>query len=134
MYIIYPIYFLLFPIVWVLSNLSTFLVHLLGGHTKREGPVATEKDIAYFNSGCLTKKAFLSKNMGICCKVSCLLEKQQPEEIMVPRTDLCSLPIDCSFKEILNLVAQYGYTRWPVFDGDIDHVVGILYVKDLVNF
>ena len=37
----------LFPVVWILSHTAVFMVHLLGGHTKRVGPMATEEDIAY---------------------------------------------------------------------------------------
>lgn len=133
LYIIYPFYFLLFPFVWVLSNLSTFLVSLLGGHTKREGPVATEEDIAYLIRLSHEEGVFKQEHGNMLQSVMSFGETTA-REIMVPRTDLSSLPIDCGFKEILRLVSQYGYTRWPVYDGDIDHVVGILYVKDLINF
>jgi CBS domain containing-hemolysin-like protein len=133
MYVIYPIYFLLFPAVWVLSNLSTFLVSLIGGHTKREGPVATEEDIAYLIRLSHEEGVFKQEHGNMLQSVMSFGETTA-REIMVPRTDLSILPIDCDFKEILHLVSQYGYTRWPVYNGDIDHVVGILYVKDLINF
>lgn len=133
LYIIYPIYYLLFPAVWVLSNLSTFLVHLVGGRTKRVGPVATEEDIAYLIRLSHEEGVFKQEHGNMLQSVMSFKETTA-REIMVPRTDLCTLPIDCSFKEVLALVAHHGYTRWPVYEGDIDHVVGILYVKDLINF
>lgn len=133
MYIIYPIYFLLFPAVWVLSNLSTFIVSLIGGHTKREGPVATEEDIAYLIRLSHEEGVFKQAHGNMLQSVMSFGETTA-REIMVPRTDLSTLAIECSYQEILRLVSQYGYTRWPVYNGDIDHVVGILYVKDLINF
>jgi CBS domain containing-hemolysin-like protein len=133
MYIIYPMYFLLFPAVWILSNLSTFLVGLIGGHTKREGPLATEADIAYLIRLSHEEGVFKQEHGNMLQSVMSFRETTV-REIMVPRTDLSSLPLDCPFKELLRLVSQYGYTRWPVYDGDIDNVIGILYVKDLINF
>lgn len=133
MYIIYPVYFILFPIVWVLSNVSTFLVRLLGGRVKRDGPVATEADIAYLIRLSHEEGVF-KEDQGEMLKSVIAFRDITAREIMIPRTALCSLPVDSSLKEILHEVAQHGYTRWPVYQNDIDHVVGILYVKDLINY
>lgn len=133
LYIIYPIYFVLFPIVWILSNISMFLVRLAGGRTKRVGPVATEEDIAYLIRLSHEEGVF-EQEQGEMLKSVMAFRDITAREIMVPRTDLCSFSIDSSLTEILSEVAQHGYTRWPVYTEDIDHVVGVLYVKDLINF
>lgn len=133
MYIIYPIYYLFFPLVWILVHLSTFLVQLAGGRTRRVGPMATEEDIAYLIRLSHEEGVF-EQEQGEMLKSVMAFGDITAREIMVPRTDLCSLDIKSSLKEILAEVAQLGYTRWPVYDEDIDHVIGILYVKDLINF
>lgn len=133
MYVIYPIYFLLFPVVWVLSNISMFLVKLGGGRIKRHGPVATEEDIAYLINLSHEEGVF-KQEQGEMLKSVMAFRDITAREIMVPRTDLCTLASDSTLKEILSEVAQHGYTRWPVYTEDIDHVIGILYVKDLINF
>jgi CBS domain containing-hemolysin-like protein len=54
-------------------------------------------------------------------------------EIMVPRTDMVVLNLRDPFEENVKLV-QYGrFTRYPVVDGDKDHVVGSLHIKDLLS-
>ncbi len=53
-------------------------------------------------------------------------------EIMTPRTDMVSLPINCSWQEALEFVIQVGHTRIPVSDKNRDDIVGILYSKDLL--
>ena len=54
-------------------------------------------------------------------------------EVMIPRTDLVSLQRDLSVREALEVFLETGISRAPVSDGDIDDLVGILYLKDLVK-
>lgn len=53
-------------------------------------------------------------------------------EVMVPRIDVFALDVHNSIDEIRESVARAGHSRVPVYDGSIDRVVGILFVKDLV--
>lgn len=54
-------------------------------------------------------------------------------EVMIPRTDMVCVPIDMSFDELNKLATESQYTRYPVFDGDIDHITGLIHVKDLYS-
>ncbi len=54
-------------------------------------------------------------------------------EIMVPRTDVAYAPIDASVAEVTQLVIQSGHSRIPIYEGNIDNIVGILHAKDLLG-
>ncbi len=54
-------------------------------------------------------------------------------EVMIPRTDLTACAIDMTIDEAFELYSKEGYSRLPVYDGNIDTIVGILYFKDLVQ-
>ena len=54
------------------------------------------------------------------------------EAAMTPRTDLVSVPSDTTPGAILELAATTGYTRFPVTHDDLDHVIGMVHVKDLL--
>jgi CBS domain containing-hemolysin-like protein len=54
-------------------------------------------------------------------------------EIMVPRTDMVVLNLRDPFEENVKLVQHERFTRYPVVDGDKDHVVGSLHIKDLLS-
>jgi len=54
-------------------------------------------------------------------------------EIMVPRTDMIVLNLRDSYEENVKLVQNGRFTRYPVVDGDKDHVVGSLHIKDLLT-
>lgn len=53
-------------------------------------------------------------------------------EVMVPRPDIVSMPINISFEELLKVVRDDGHSRFPVYDGNLDKVIGIIYVKDIL--
>jgi len=55
-------------------------------------------------------------------------------EIMVPRPDAVIISADTPIEKLLQLVIQEGHSRFPVHDGSIDNIIGILHVKDLLNF
>ncbi len=56
------------------------------------------------------------------------------DQIMTPRTDIEGIPIDATLDDVKEFIAEAGHSRVPVYDGDLDHIIGILYVKDLVTF
>ena len=58
------------------------------------------------------------------------LAEKDAKDIMVPRTDVVFIPTDMPLEEVFNLIAESGFSRFPVYEETIDNVVGILYVKD----
>jgi len=52
-------------------------------------------------------------------------------EIMVPRTQVVALELETSIDEVLASIMESGHSRYPVYRGQIDHVEGVLYAKDL---
>ena len=54
-------------------------------------------------------------------------------EVMVPRIDVFALDIHTSLEEIRERVSEAGHSRVPLYDGSIDKIVGILFVKDLLR-
>ncbi|MBO4350855.1 MAG: HlyC/CorC family transporter [Proteobacteria bacterium] len=54
-------------------------------------------------------------------------------EVMIPRTELTACSVDTPLNEALELFIKESYSRLPVYDGNIDTIVGVLYFKDLVE-
>lgn len=55
-------------------------------------------------------------------------------EIMIPRTDMVTISRESTLHEIIQLFIQYGHSRLPVFQKDIDDIIGILHIKDLLAY
>jgi CBS domain containing-hemolysin-like protein len=54
-------------------------------------------------------------------------------QAMVPRVRVVGLPVNASAAELRTFLTTHRHTRFPVFDGDLDHIVGLLHVKDLLR-
>jgi len=54
-------------------------------------------------------------------------------EILVPRTEMVAVEISTPVSEVLETIIEAGHSRIPVYEGDVDHIVGILYAKDLLK-
>jgi CBS domain containing-hemolysin-like protein len=52
--------------------------------------------------------------------------------IMTPRSDVDAIPLGMPWPEVMKFVTEVGRTRLPVYEGTLDNIVGILYVKDLL--
>jgi magnesium and cobalt transporter len=55
------------------------------------------------------------------------------EDVMVPRAQIVSIPVDASLEEILEIVVESGHSRFPVHGEDRDDILGILLAKDLLR-
>lgn len=56
------------------------------------------------------------------------------DEIMTPRIDIEGIEVTDDLEAIKQFVLEAGHSRIPVYEDDLDHIVGILYVKDLIPF
>lgn len=62
-----------------------------------------------------------------------LLDQTVVKEIMVPRINIIGIDKKMSFKDFRELVFKDGHSRYPVYEGTIDKIVGLIYVKDVFN-
>jgi putative hemolysin len=54
-------------------------------------------------------------------------------EVMVPRTEMIALPAEAALPDVIRTVRRHRYSRFPVYQGNVDNVVGVLSAKDLVG-
>ncbi len=54
-------------------------------------------------------------------------------QVMVPRTEMVAIPAEASLDEIAALVLRHPFTRYPVYEGDLDHVQGVIHLRDLMR-
>ena len=121
------------PFIWLLNGFGNFVLKLLNiPHSHKGSLVHSTEELdmlvnASYNGGVLneTEKDMLHNVF----KFSDLTAKQ----VMVPRTDMVCIPIDMPMEELNKLAAESQYTRYPIYEEDIDHITGIVHVKDLFS-
>ena len=56
------------------------------------------------------------------------------KEIMVPRIDMICISTNSKINDLLSLVKTHLHSRIPIYKDRVDNIIGIVYVKDLLNF
>ena len=54
-------------------------------------------------------------------------------QVMIPRTEIVAIEADTNLTDIITMVTQYSYTKLPVYEIDLDQIIGILHVKDVLH-
>lgn len=119
------------PFIFVLNGLGNFLLKLLklpsspASHLAHSIEELNMLINASYNEGVLneTEREMLHNVF----KFSDLTAKQ----VMVPRTDMVCIPSDITFDELNEITSESQYTRYPVYEENLDHISGIIHVKDL---
>jgi len=123
--VIFPIYWLsrlFFPVIWLLN----FIPRLAGGNG-RSSTVTEEELITFVDV--VQEEGEINPDERELIHNIIKLDDISVSEIMTPSADM--FVVEKGKPPELEKILESGYTRIPVIDGDIDHVVGILNVKDL---
>jgi CBS domain containing-hemolysin-like protein len=59
--------------------------------------------------------------------------EREVNQVMTPRPKIQAIPHDISLADMLQQITESNYSRFPVYEGDLDHIVGVVHVKDLVR-
>ena len=79
------------------------------------------------------KGGVLNETESLLLKNSLKFTDLNAKQIMVPRCDVTAISVDVEITELEKIILDNQYTRYPVYDGNIDNIVGILHVKDLYS-
>jgi CBS domain containing-hemolysin-like protein len=120
------------PFVWALNGAGTFGLKLFGlkpakGHQMVHSVEELKLLIdASHEGGALDslEKDLLQKVF----KFTDLVARQ----VMVPRTEMAGIPSDAGILHVIEIEAKSGHTRFPVYEKDLDNIIGILHMKDIV--
>ncbi len=125
-------FYLLFPFMYVLNWATEVFLKLVGltgggGH----GSVHTEDEIkavlreSYFHQQLTDSEHALLNRVFEFDDLLC-------REVMLPRSDIQILDINLPMNELMDIVRETKHTRYPVCDGSLDSLLGVVHIKDLV--
>jgi CBS domain containing-hemolysin-like protein len=61
------------------------------------------------------------------------LREMKVRQIMIPRTEMASLKADDTLRDLLTLQKSFSHGKFPVYENDVDHIIGVLYVRDVIE-
>ncbi|UJL47118.1 HlyC/CorC family transporter [Virgibacillus sp. NKC19-16] len=120
------------PIVKFLQFSTNNTVKLFGVDPDADNEEATEEDIRIMvEAG--GEKGTIQKGEHVMIQNIFEFNDKDASDIITHRTDMSVLSIDATLDETIKLVNKEKYTRFPVYEGDIDNIIGILHAKDLLQ-
>ncbi|MGL4968940.1 MAG: hemolysin family protein, partial [Fusobacteriaceae bacterium] len=120
------------PIVFILMGISKIIGRLFGIEIKDEALMITEKDIISFvNVG--EAEGIIEEGEKEMIHSIFEFGETSAKEVMTPRTSMYSIEATKTIEEVWDELLETGFSRIPVYEETIDDVIGILYVKDILN-
>ncbi|HEY2827188.1 MAG TPA: hemolysin family protein, partial [Pirellulales bacterium] len=119
------------PFVWLMGIASdAVLVMLRAGKPSADEPSVSLVDIEHMiETG--TQEGVLESVEQRVALEALRLGERTVRDVMRPRIDLDALDVNTPPEEVIGSVAMAGFSRLPVYEGDLDHVIGFVHIKDL---
>jgi Mg2+/Co2+ transporter CorB len=126
-HILKPLLQLLTPVVWMVNKLTNAVISLLGfdPNKDRDDGLDTEELKSLVD---VSGHKLSDSNQGML-KGILDLENVTVEDIMIPRNEIKGLDLEDSIEELMNTIVSSEYTRQPLYEGDINNIVGIFHVR-----
>ncbi|WP_316569357.1 hemolysin family protein [Neobacillus sp. YIM B06451] len=126
-------YKIMFPFIWALNGSARVIIRLFGLKPASESETAhSEEELRILLSESY-KSGEINKNELKYMNNIFEFDERVAKEVMVPRTEIVTISINDSFEAIKNIIQTERYTRYPVVDGDKDHILGFINVKEFLT-
>ncbi|MEH6943694.1 hemolysin family protein [Bacillus sp. JJ722] len=126
-------YRIMFPAIWILNGAAGLLVKVFGLKQASEHEVShSEEELRMILSESYKSGEINQTELTYVNNIF-EFDNRIAKEIMVPRTSIIAVSIDDTLGDTLDLMDAEKYTRYPVVDGDKDHILGIINVKDMMK-
>lgn len=119
-----------YPAIWILNEAANYILRIFGVEPLHGAEIAHDEEelrllLASTAGGRLTRqKRRILDNVFT-------FSQRPARKIMVPRQDVVYLSTQSSMEENIDLARRTGHTRFPLCDGDLDHILGLVHIKDV---
>jgi Mg2+/Co2+ transporter CorB len=129
-YIYTPLLLVLYPFVWATNLLANGVLQLFGVASEQAAHSLSSEELrtVVAEAGAMIPRRHRQMLVSILD-----LENATVEDIMVPRNEIVGIDVDDDWDRVLEQLRQSQHTRLPVFQGDIDRVIGVLHMKQVVH-
>jgi magnesium and cobalt exporter, CNNM family len=130
-YILSPLMKISYPAVWLVNSVSNSLLSLIGLNIKEQEDAPLSRDelrTIVHEAGTLIPQRHQNMLINIL-----ELENVTVDDIMVPRNEVAAIDINDPINEIIEQISHSQHTRLPVFESNIDNIIGILHHRRMTR-
>ncbi|MGG4169957.1 hemolysin family protein [Rossellomorea vietnamensis] len=126
-------YRIAYPFIWTLNSSARVFTGMFGLKPASEHEIAhSEEELRIILSDSYKSGEINSSEFKYVNKIF-EFDERIAKEIMVPRTNIVTLSAESTIDEVLSVIKEERYTRYPVVDGDKDNILGVVNVKELLT-
>jgi Mg2+/Co2+ transporter CorB len=129
-YIYTPLLFVLYPFVWVTNLFANGVLRMFGVSRQVAANSLSSEELrtVVAEAGAMIPRQHQQMLVSILD-----LENATVEDIMVPRNEIIGIDVDDDWDRIMEQLRQSQHTRLPVYQGEIDRIIGLLHMKQVVH-
>ena len=118
------------PVVAVLNVVTGTFARVLGCNPREKAPLITEAELKTILN-VSHEEGVLEKEERTMIDNVFNFGDFKAKDVMTPRTDIVAVSAEATYDEYVEVFRQEGFSRVPVYEEDLDNIVGLLYVKDV---
>ncbi|MDH3947945.1 MAG: CNNM domain-containing protein, partial [Gammaproteobacteria bacterium] len=129
--ILTPLLKLLYPVVWIINQLTAGIFKLLGVKSEDGANLrlsSEELRVVVNEASSMIPRRHQTMLLSILD-----LEKATIEDIMIPRNEIVGIDINDDWDDIVSQLTESQHTRLPVYEDDIDHVIGLIHLRRTIR-
>ena len=128
--IINAILIILYPFSIIFKGWQNLISKILKKEEEEEG-VTEEELISIIEEA--EEEGDIDKEDGELIKSAIEFNELEVGDVFTPRIDITAVSKDAPYDEVAKIFSESGYSRLPIYDGDVDNIIGIVYYKDFFN-
>jgi CBS domain containing-hemolysin-like protein len=120
------------PFIVVINGSALAVLRVFGVRPGAEAQAHSAEELRMLVAAS-TRKGILQESERVLVGNALDFAETLVRQVMVPRTEIVAVPDDTTVAGVVELLRQSPFTRIPVYREDLDHVVGVIHVKDVVG-
>src|SRR5213594_865029 len=131
----YPLhlfYRVMYPFIALVNGSANAILRIAGIRSSDDANVHSEEELKMLVA-VSTRKGVLQESERVIVGRAMEFADRVVRQVMIPRTEIVAVEEDAPIAELVATARQHHFSRFPVFHDDLDHVIGIVHVKDLVG-
>ena len=122
------------PFIWVFDKVTAGILHLMGVQQSNENDDAHSEEEIKLIIDASKKGGVIDDTEGEIIQNAIDFSEIYAHEIMIPRQDMKCLYQNYTFTEAMDFIKKHNHTRFPLCNKDKDHIIGMLHIRDLLEY
>lgn len=123
--------FIFRPIIWLVTRLSNIILRMLGlRQGDSHGTVYSVEELEMLVTSS-RKAGVLDEGEEVILRRVFDFGELKARQVMLPRTEIEAIEVDATFGEVVATINQFKHSRFPVYQDNLDQILGVIHVKDV---